>query len=79
MSVLKKIFQFYYQGFRNMPKWGKQLWAIILFKGIVIFILIRFIFFPNYLNKNFETDEERGEHVMEQLINKKSENDTTKH
>ena len=79
MGVLKRIFRFYYEGFRDMPKWGRQAWAIIIVKGILIFILVRFIFFPNFLNRNFETDKERGDYVLEQLTNKYSDNDTTKH
>lgn len=79
MNLFKRIFRFYYEGFRNMPKWGKQAWAIIIVKGILIFVLVRFIFFPNFLNKNFETDEERGEYVLEQLTNKDTDNDTIKH
>jgi predicted lactoylglutathione lyase len=78
MSVIKNIFRFYRDGFRNMPRWGKQLWIIIILKGIVIFILIRFLFFPNFLKTEFKTDQERSDHIIEQLTNKK-ENDTNEH
>ncbi len=76
MKMLRKVFRFYYEGFRTMPKWGRQMWIIILLKGFLIFILIKFIFFPNHLKKNFETDEQRSEHVINELI-KSSKNDTT--
>jgi len=79
MNVFRRVFRFYYEGFRNLPKWGKQAWAIIIVKGILIFVLVRFIFFPNFLNTNFDTDEERGDYVLEQLTNKYSDNDTIKH
>lgn len=58
-----------------MPKWGRQMWLIILIKGFVVFILVKFIFFPNHLKKNFDTDKQRSEYVINELI-KKSENDT---
>jgi len=79
MNVFRRVFRFYYEGFRHLPKWGKQAWAIIIVKGILIFVLVRFIFFPNFLNTNFDTDEERGDYVLEQLTNKYSDNDTIKH
>lgn len=75
MGILKRIFRFYYEGFKNMPRWGKQMWLIILVKGFVVFILVKFIFFPNHLKKNFETDEQRSEHVINELI-KTAQDDT---
>ncbi|MCK9254223.1 MAG: DUF4492 domain-containing protein [Bacteroidales bacterium] len=63
-----------------MPKWGKQIWLILLIKLFVIFVLVKFIFFPNFLKTNFSTDKERSDYVFNELINK-SENDsiTVKH
>ncbi|HOE05266.1 MAG TPA: DUF4492 domain-containing protein [Bacteroidales bacterium] len=77
MKIFRKIFNFYYEGFRDMPKWGRMAWAIILLKGLIIFILVKFLFFPNYLKKNFETDEERGNYVFEQLTNTTDDYDAT--
>ncbi len=76
MNVFKRVFRFYYEGFRDMPRWGRQMWLIILVKGFVVFILVKFIFFPNHLKKNFDTDQQRSEYVIDQLI-KTSQNDTT--
>ncbi len=64
--MIKKIFQFYYQGFRSMTV-GKKLWIIILIKLIIIFVVLRIFFFPNFLNTNFNTDEERSNYVIKQL------------
>jgi predicted lactoylglutathione lyase len=71
LKPFQKIFNFYSDGFKNMPKWGKQAWVIIILKGIIIFIVIKFVFFPNYLKKNFDTDEQRSEHVLNQLTKTK--------
>ena len=68
---LQKIWKFYSDGFRNMPLWGRQAWAVVIFKGIVVFIIMKFVFFPNYLKKNFDTNEQRSEHVLEQLTKTK--------
>jgi hypothetical protein len=76
MNFLKKAFRLYYEGFRDMPKWGRQMWTIILIKGFVVFVLIKFIFFPNHLKQNFNTNEQRSEYVINELI-KTAQNDTT--
>ena len=64
--LLENIFQFYYQGFKSMTI-GRKLWAIILIKLIILFLVLRLFFFPNYLKTNFSTDEQRSNHVIEQL------------
>lgn len=46
---------------------GKRLWTIIVIKLAIIFIVLRLFFFPNYLKSNFKTDEQRSNHVIEQL------------
>jgi hypothetical protein len=66
--MLKRVFLFYYNGFRSMT-WGRSLWAIILVKLFEMFVILKLFFFPNLLNRNFETDEERSNHVLEQLTN----------
>ena len=66
MKVLKSIYQFYYQGFKSMTV-GKKLWTIILIKLIILFLVLKLFFFPDFLKTNFRTDEERSNHVIEQL------------
>jgi len=34
---------------------------------LILFLFIRPVFFPNFLETNFETDEERGRHMIEQF------------
>jgi len=65
-EILLGIFHFYYLGFRNMTL-GRKLWAIILVKLILIFLVLKLFFFPNLLKTNFKTDEQRSNHVFEQL------------
>jgi len=65
-KLLNQIFQFYFQGFKSMTI-GKKLWIIISIKLIIIFIVLKIFFFPNLLNTNFNTDEERSNYVIEQL------------
>lgn len=55
------------EGFRNMTL-GKTLWAIILIKLFIMFFILRLFFFPNILQQKYDTDEERANHVIENLI-----------
>lgn len=66
--MVKKVFKFYYEGFRNMT-WGRKLWGIVLLKLFIMFAILRIFFFPDVLKRDFTTDEERSEHVLEQLTN----------
>lgn len=67
-NVPKKIFLFYYDGFRNMTV-GKTLWIVILIKLAIIFLVLKLFFFPNFLTEKFDTEEERSQYVREQLTN----------
>jgi hypothetical protein len=66
MNVFRNIFLFYYQGFKGMTV-GKKLWTIIIIKLIILFLIMKLLFFPNFLKTNFKTDAERSNHVIEQL------------
>jgi hypothetical protein len=66
--MIKKVVRFYIDGFKNMT-WGRTMWLIILLKLFVMFVILKLFFFPNILNTNFESDEERSNHVIENLTN----------
>lgn len=66
---LVNVWQFYYQGFSEMTV-GKTLWAIILIKLFIFFVIMKLFFFPNYLSTNFDNDEDRAEHVRAELVNR---------
>ncbi len=66
--MVKRILRFYSDGFRNMT-WGKKLWGIILLKLFIMFAILRLFFFPDLLKRDFTTDEERSNHVLEQMTN----------
>lgn len=65
-NCLKKIFMFYYDGFRSMTV-GKTLWVIILVKLFVFFVIIKFLFFPDLLQRDYDDDEARAQHVRQSL------------
>jgi hypothetical protein len=71
ISAIFRLFRFYYEGFRNMSWWGKRVWIIILIKLFIIFIILRIFFFQDFLAKNYSSDEQRSDYVLDQLINSK--------
>jgi len=68
LNILKKIYVFYFEGFRNMSDWGRQVWIIILIKLFVIFLILRLFFFPDVLKKNFKDERSRSNYIREQLL-----------
>ena len=58
-----QVLGFYRDGFHSM-RTGRTLWATII-KLIIIFGFLKIFFFPDYLQSNFSTDEERAAHVSE--------------
>ncbi len=67
--MFKKLYLFYKEGFSNMTV-GKKLWLIVIIKLFIMFAILKVFFFPNFLKKNYDTDDERGEHVTNQLIDR---------
>ncbi len=65
-NILKKIFLFYYEGFKSMTV-GKKLWLIIFIKLFVMFAILKIFFFPDFLKTKFTSDTERGNYVIEQM------------
>ena len=68
-SFLYKAFHLYYDGFRSM-KLGRTLWAIILIKLFVIFVVLKLFFFPNFLKQH--ADGREAEYVATQLLDKQN-------
>lgn len=65
-AYLSDIYHFYRDGFRRMTL-GKTLWKIILIKLFVMFAILKLFFFPDFLHSNFSNDQERADHVLEQI------------
>lgn len=64
--MLKRVFLFYYEGFKEMTT-GKILWIIILFKLAIMFLVLKLFFFPDFLKANFDTEDERAKYVIREL------------
>ena len=65
-NFLYRVFDLYYDGFRNM-RLGRTLWAIILIKLFIIFAILKVFFFPDFLKEHAEGDE--AGYVATQILN----------
>jgi len=70
LTVLKKIFHFYYRGFTDMPHYGKQVWTVIIIKLAIMFLVFKVFFFKDKLSQ-YKTTQDKANHVIEQLIKTK--------
>lgn len=66
-DILSGIWLFYYNGFKQMT-WGRTLWLIIVLKLFVIFVVLRFCFFPPAMQGL--SNDEKSERVGQQLQQK---------
>ena len=64
-NFLNKVYHLYYDGFRSMTL-GKTLWAIILIKLFIIFVVLKLFFFPDFLKQHADGNE--ADYVATQLL-----------
>ena len=67
-SFVYRVFDLYYDGFRRM-KLGRSLWTIILIKLFIMFAILKFFFFPNFLKEKAPKGNE-ADYVSKELINR---------
>lgn len=64
---MKKVLDFYLNGFRNLPGWARSIWFIVLIKLFIMFFILKIFFFPNFLKSKHDNDKERADYVIEQI------------
>ena len=67
MNPIKRVWNFYYEGFSQMTV-GKYLWLLIFIKLFIMFFILKLFFFKSELSK-FDTPEQKGQVVIENLLN----------
>ena len=67
MGLLRKIGLFYYEGFRSMTI-GRTLWALILVKLAIMFLILKIFFFPDMFRGM--DDRQKADYVSRELINR---------
>ncbi len=68
-GFLYRVYDLYVDGFRHM-RLGKTLWAIILIKLFIIFVVLKLFFFPNFLKQHAKGDE--ASYVATELVERAS-------
>ncbi|MDE5810682.1 MAG: DUF4492 domain-containing protein [Muribaculaceae bacterium] len=70
MTIIKRIYDFYHDGFASMTV-GRSLWLIILIKLAIIFLVLKIFFFPDFLSsKSRETGASEASLVKSELLNR---------
>ena len=71
-GFFRQLFDLYYEGFKGMTL-GRTLWAIILIKLFIIFVILRIFFFPNFIKEHAEKGEE-ADFVGRQMVERQAVN-----
>ena len=66
-NVLVRVWRFYADGFKSMTV-GKTLWAIIALKVVIFFVILRTVFFPDFLASKADGDDAKADYVRGELI-----------
>ena len=67
-GFLYRAFDLYYDGFRHMTL-GKTLWAVIIVKLFIIFVVLKLFFFPDFLKQHAQEGGE-DDFVAAELIDR---------
>ncbi|MDR2472998.1 MAG: DUF4492 domain-containing protein [Tannerella sp.] len=67
-NIILRIWRFYFEGFRSMTL-GKTLWALILIKLFIMFVVLKIFFFPRFLSR-YDNEEDKQDHVAKELVDR---------
>jgi len=65
-SLPARIYHFYRDGFRSMTV-GRQLWALIIIKIVILLAVFKLFLFPDILQSRYDTDADRAKSVRHTL------------
>ena len=65
-SLAARIWSLYVDGFRSMTV-GKTLWVIIFIKLFLFFVVIKLLFFPDFLSSKATSDAGKAAYVRSEL------------
>ena len=68
--MFKRMWSIYYDGFTHLPRWAKIVLAIVAAKLFIMFVVFKMLLMPNYLNQQYTTEQEKSNHVLQELITK---------
>ena len=67
-GFFRRVVDLYAGGFREMTV-GRRLWAIILIKLAVMFLVFKLFFFPDRLREEYDNDADRARAARSELMN----------
>ena len=70
-GIVRRVWRFYRDGFASMTV-GRTLWLIIGIKLVIFFLIIKWVFFPDFLSAQSDTDEGKAEYVRGRLAPRES-------
>mgnify|MGYP000076787227 FL=1 len=65
-NLFRRVYDLYVGGFREMTV-GRRLWALILIKLAILFLVFRLFFFPDHLKEDYDNDADRARAVRTSL------------
>lgn len=65
-KFFSSVWDLYADGFRNMTI-GRKLWALIIIKLAILFLVLKIFFFPDILATNYHNDSDRADAVRSTL------------
>ena len=74
-GFLRRVADLYAGGFREMTV-GRTLWAVLLIKLAIMFLVFKLFFFPDWLARDYDTDDERARAVRTALTDRQGDGDT---
>ena len=69
-SFLYRVYDLYVDGFRNMTI-GRTLWGVIIVKLIIMFLVLKLFFFPDFLKQQAK-DGDKASFVSKEMIDRRS-------
>ncbi|PIF04862.1 MAG: DUF4492 domain-containing protein [Arcobacter sp.] len=69
MIKISKVYNFYFDGFRNMTI-GKTLWKLIFIKLLIILVFLKYFVHDTNFKTVYKTDESKTQFVYTNLIKK---------
>ncbi len=68
-GFFRRVADLYIGGFREMTV-GRRLWAIILIKLAIMFLVFKLFFFPDRLAEEYDNDADRARAVRKSLVDR---------
>ncbi len=69
-NFFRRVADLYVDGFRNMTV-GRTLWVLIILKVALLLLVFKLIFFPDLLQRDYDSDQDRAQAVRSSLTQEK--------